>query len=63
MGLNNVTETKPTCNHCGSVDIVADATVVWNIELGSWEVKDIMPTQVCVSCQGECSLNWVSVSK
>lgn len=54
----------PTCSHCGSADVRADAWAVWNHAAGAW-VLDADSTATgnayCVACDSETSLNWEGV--
>lgn len=43
-------KTEPTCESCGSNDIVADANAVWNIETQQWELANTFDATYCNSC-------------
>lgn len=54
------TKTKPTCNLCGSSDVLADAYAEWDSENQCWTVQQIFDKGAyCNTCDSETRLDWV----
>lgn len=45
MGLEPLT--RVCCTICGSEDVVADANVVWNVQLQEWEIEQVWEKGGC----------------
>lgn len=49
----------PVCAYCGSTEVLADASVYWDIDTQTWEVSDISDKgHYCYDCDGETRLVW-----
>ena len=51
------------CAHCGSSNIVADASATWNIEKQDWELSDVHEAAFCGECCEECDVDEVTVEQ
>ena len=45
------------CGSCGSMNIVADAHAIWNVDTQEWEVNNVFDKgHYCDDCEGECRI-------
>jgi hypothetical protein len=45
------------CSACASPNVVADASVTWNVHLQDWEINDVCTHNgVCADCDGPCRI-------
>ena len=47
---------KYLCPHCGSEDIVADASAIWDQEQEKWILDMIFETGYCLSCENDIDI-------
>ncbi|MEJ6404941.1 DUF3768 domain-containing protein [Yoonia sp. 2307UL14-13] len=52
----------PTCDRCGSEEVVVDAWACWNRDRGDWELERIAQSAHCDVCHDETTLAWVTPS-
>jgi hypothetical protein len=48
----------PACERCGSDDVEADASVVWNVADQQWVISLTYETARCLTCDSEIDLIW-----
>ena len=58
--MNNKIE-QPVCSYCGSNEVDRDACAAWNIETQQWEMVTVYDNADCEQCQGETSLEMITV--
>ena len=49
--LTGAISAEPTCNSCGSTDVVRDARASWNPETGIWELGQVFDNSYCRACE------------
>jgi hypothetical protein len=53
----------PTCRHCGSENVRADAYAAWSVDSQQWEIVTIFENTDCEDCGGETSLDWKGIDQ
>jgi hypothetical protein len=54
---------KPVCDHCGSDSVTVDANAEWCSTTNDWVISCTFDSASCGQCEGECSIDWVSVQE
>ena len=54
----------PVCKECGTMNIGADALVVWDTELNNWDIDNVYDSsqcynEECASYEEEVNIDWV----
>lgn len=58
--MSNGSRERPTCKHCGSSDIRADAWAMWDDNAQQWVLTSTYDNYWCESCEiDEVTLEWV----
>lgn len=52
---------KPVCPHCGSEEMVRDATARWDSDSQCWSISGVFDNETCDLCgaEGNCISEWV----
>lgn len=61
-GVSEVDGEVPVCSTCGSMDVLNDAYAAWSVEEQKMELHSTYDKWRCNVCDGECSVDFVSVA-
>jgi ribosomal protein L37AE/L43A len=62
-GLSTTPKINIVCSHCGSENVMRDAWAVWNVDTQQWDLGTVFDAGHCDDCEGEASLEEVSVEE
>ena len=61
--MSEITQKRPVCACCGSENAGVDATAVWNIDLGEYELSSAHDTTWCDDCGvDDPGLSWEEIA-